>query len=121
MTLNTAEVRMALEILPEGIGGTYDEAMERVERQDNRRKQLAKRVLSWITHAVRPLSFIELQHALAVTSGATNFDPEAIIDEDILISVCAGLVVIDEKQRAVRLVRKFPVFRSGSRRCVYSP
>ena len=69
--LNARQVRAALEYLPEGIDGTYDEAMERVERQDDGRKQLAKRVLSWITYAVRPLSVKELQHTLEVMPHTT--------------------------------------------------
>ena len=102
------EVRAALENLPEGMDGTYDEAMERVERQDDGRKQLARRVLSWIIYAVRPLSVKELQHALAVMPDTTKLDPEDIIDYEILTSICAGLVVIDEERNVVGLVRKQP-------------
>jgi len=69
--LNARQVRGALENLPEGMDGTNDEAMERVERQDDSRKQLARRVLSWITYAIRPLSVKELQHALAVMPDTT--------------------------------------------------
>src|SRR5580698_1643659 len=74
--LNARQVRMALENLPEGMDNTYDEAMERIERQDDSRTELAKRVLSWITYAVRPLSVTELQHALAVVLDTTNLDPD---------------------------------------------
>jgi len=104
--LNARQVRAALEILPEGMDGTYDEAMERVERQDDSRKQLAKRVLSWITYAIRPLSVEELQHALAVMPDTTYLDPDDITDDEILTSICAGLVVIDKEQNIVGLVRK---------------
>jgi len=104
--LSTAEVRTALGHLPAGIDETYDDALERIERQDDSRKQLAKRVLSWITCVVRPLSVDELQHALAVVPNTTEIDLEAIIDEEILTSVCVGLVVVDKKQNVIRLVRK---------------
>jgi len=104
--LNARAVRTALKNLPEGMDDTYDEAMERVERQDDDRKQLAKRVLSWITYVIRPLSVKELQHALAVVSDTTNIDPDDITDEETLTSVCAGLVVIDEKRDVIGLVRK---------------
>ena len=104
--LSPAEVRNALENLPEGMDDTYDEAMERIERQEDNRKRLAKRVLSWITYVVRPLSVEELQHALAIMPNTTKIDPEAIIDEEILTSVCAGLVVIDAERNVLGLVRK---------------
>ena len=100
------EVRTALEQLPQEMDETYDEAMERIERQDDNCKQLAKRVLSWIIYAVRPLSVKELQHALAVVPDSTNIDPDDIIDDEILTSVCAGLVVIDEERNVIGLVRK---------------
>ena len=104
--LNARQVRAALENLPEGMDRTYDEAMERVERQDDDCKQLAKRVLSWITYAVRPLSVKELQHALAVMPDTTELDPDDITDDEILTSICAGLVVIDEERNVIGLVRK---------------
>jgi hypothetical protein len=63
--LSTAEALSALEILPEGMDDAYDEAMERIERQVDNRKELAKRVLSWLTYVVRPLSVRELQHCRA--------------------------------------------------------
>jgi len=100
------EVRTALDKLPEEMDNTYDEAMERIERQDDNRKQLARRVLSWIIYVVRPLSVKELQHALAVVPDSTNIDPEDIIDDEILTSVCSGLVVIDEERNVIGLVRK---------------
>jgi hypothetical protein len=37
--LNARQVCAALEILPGGMDGTYDKAMERVERQDDSSKQ----------------------------------------------------------------------------------
>jgi hypothetical protein len=111
--LNARQVRTALENLPEGMDNTYDEAMERVERQDDSRTELAKRVLSWITYAVRPLSVKELQHALAVVPDTTNLDPDDITDEEILTSVCAGLVVIDGERNVIGLVRKYPALECG--------
>lgn len=104
--LNTADVRKALEILPKGIDDTYHEAMERIERQDAERRELAKRVLLWITFAFQPLSVKALQHALAVELDTASLDPEAIIDDDILTSVCAGLVVVDGEQNTICLVRE---------------
>jgi len=110
--LSTAQVRKALETLPKGVYDAYDEAMDRIEQQDEGRKQLSQQVFTWIIHAFRPLSVRELQYALAIEFDTSEIDPEAIIDEDILISVCAGLVVIDETQHVVRLVRKSPCLPS---------
>jgi hypothetical protein len=103
--LNVAGVRKSLQILPNGLDDSYNETMERICRQDEDRKQLAMQVFMWITYAVRPLRIGELQHALAVEPQTACLDPETIYDVEILLSVCAGLVVIDDEQHVVRLVR----------------
>jgi hypothetical protein len=94
-----------LDNLPNEIDGIYDQAMERIEQQPNT-KELAKRVLSWIIHASRPLSIQELQHALAVSPKMTEMNPRALVFDWKLTSVCAGLVVIDKEQHVVRLARE---------------
>jgi hypothetical protein len=103
---NLRAVRDALERLPVGVNATYDEAMERIRRQVEGDRELAECVLSWITYAYEPLSLEALQHALAVIPEMADVDSEALVDELILIDVCAGLVVIDEKGSIIRLVRK---------------
>jgi hypothetical protein len=92
----------------------YAEAMERIERQYEARKQLAKQVLMWLTCAFRPLSARELQHALAVELNTTSLDLGAVYYKEILISVCEGLVVTDEEQNVIRFARKSqPACRDG--------
>ena len=104
--LSTAAARKALLNLPKEVNGTYDEAFTRIERQSEEERDLAKQILTWVTLAVRPLSTIELQHALAVVPGVAEFDTDDIVDVEILLSVCAGLVVLEEKTKLVKLVRK---------------
>lgn len=104
---NLRGVRDALAKLPAGVNTTYDEAMERIGRQDGDDRMLAERILAWVTCAYRPLSLRELQHALAVSPRMTHVEPDALVDETILTSVCAGLVVIDENTNIVRFVRKY--------------
>ena len=98
-TTSTAEVHEILNNLPKNLDDSYDAAMERIGRQAEHRKQLAKRVLRWIIYAFRPLLVREIQHALTLESGATDLNQDAI-------SACAGLVVIDEERQIIRLVRK---------------
>jgi hypothetical protein len=103
---NIRAVRNALEKLPAGVNATYDEAMERIRGQGEEDKNLADRVLFWIVYARRRLSLKELQHALTVSPGMTEMDTDAIVPESILTAVCAGLVVIEKRSSAVRLIRK---------------
>jgi hypothetical protein len=84
--------------------GAYKEAMERIKHQPGDFPKLARMVLSWITFAKRPLTTSELQHALAVEIGASKLDEENLPDTEDMVSVCAGLVTIDEKSHIIRLV-----------------
>ncbi|KAJ5718458.1 ankyrin [Penicillium malachiteum] len=63
----------------------------------------AKEVLAWIICATRPLTPIELQHALAIESDESYVDEENIPDINDLVSICAGLVTIDEQSTVIRL------------------
>ena len=42
----------------------------------------------------------------------TNLDTDNITDDEILTSVCAGLVVIDEERNVIGLVRKSHTLRT---------
>ncbi|KAF8244499.1 hypothetical protein K440DRAFT_558746, partial [Wilcoxina mikolae CBS 423.85] len=97
-------VRNALKTLPDKLDDTYHEAMQRIESQNEDERHLAEQVLSWISCAMRPLASIELQHALAVKPGDSKLDPGDLPDEELLTSLCAGLVVIDRESTIIRLV-----------------
>jgi hypothetical protein len=90
--------------LPKGVDDTYDQALDRIRDQIDKDKELASRILSWISLAFRPLYVQELQYALSVVRGMKELQARDIIFESKLTSVCAGLVVID-KSHSVHLVR----------------
>ncbi|KAF8250889.1 ankyrin [Wilcoxina mikolae CBS 423.85] len=101
---NLKDVRTALKTLPDGLDATYDDALQRIEGQNQDDRSLAHRVLSWISHVTRPLSVKELQTALAIELDESEFDEENMPDEELLTSLCAGLVVVEEESKLVRLV-----------------
>lgn len=78
--------------------------MSRIYSQDQEDVVLANDVLSWISYVKRPLTVTELQHALAISPGTINIDDDALTDEELLISVCAGMVTVDKKSSIIRLV-----------------
>lgn len=82
----------------------YDDAMKRIQGQVPDKSELAIQVLAWITCAKRPLTTIELQTALAVEVDEPEFDPENLPDLTDMVSVCAGLVTVDEQSDIIRLV-----------------
>jgi plasmid replication initiation protein len=115
-----AGVTNVLDNLPNDIDDIYNQAMERIERQPKPDKELAERVLSWITYAYRPLTVEELQHALTVSPQMANLDASALIFDWKLTSVCAGLVVIDPEQRIIRLTREWSTHGSNNMFRVHS-
>ncbi|KFZ19348.1 hypothetical protein V502_03701, partial [Pseudogymnoascus sp. VKM F-4520 (FW-2644)] len=101
------EIRSTLKNLPKGstaLSKAYDEAIERIEGQLPEESARAKRVLSWITYAERQLTTKELSHALAVEAGESELDEDNILEIEDMISVCAGLVAVDEESDVIRLV-----------------
>ena len=97
-------VRLALEHLPKELDATYDEAMRRIDSQDDEDAFLARKMLGWLSYAMRPLSPIELRYALAIERGSRSVDEDALIDISLLVSICAGLVIVDQETDVVRLV-----------------
>ena len=61
-------------------------------------------MLSWISYAVRQLTVKEIQYALAIEPDDKVMDEEALPDIGTLVSVCAGLVNIDQESNVIRLV-----------------
>ncbi|KAF7515244.1 hypothetical protein PCG10_003552 [Penicillium crustosum] len=82
----------------------YDQVMERINQQRPGLKQLAVKVLSWITHAKRLLSIRELQYALAIKKGKFQLDEGDLPHMGDMVSVCLGLVTIDDESTIIRLV-----------------
>jgi hypothetical protein len=97
-------VREALEKLPQGLDETYDEVIERIHSQEDDDVQLAMSILTWVSYSLKPLTVKELQHALAVEPDSKAIDEEALLDETIMVSVCAGIVTIDQESNIIRLV-----------------
>lgn len=100
-------IRHALKKLPTGSEAydhVYSEAMERIEGQLADAEALAKGALSLITYAKRPLTTLELQHALALKTGQAKFDEGGIPDIEDIVAVCAGLATVDEEGGVIRLV-----------------
>lgn len=100
-------LKLALRELPKGLSGldsTYKEAMRRIEGQEEGYRVMAMQVLSWLTYARRSLSTRELQHALAVRNGMKEMDHDFLPEIELLGSICAGLIIIEEQSKLVRLV-----------------
>jgi len=82
----------------------YGEAIKRIDGQLAEDCSLARGALSWITYAQRPLTTKELCCALAIKPGDKALNKDDVYDVEDVISVCAGLVIVDEESSIIRLV-----------------
>jgi ankyrin repeat protein len=105
--MSPKSVRQTLKKLPSG-SAAYDEAykdiMERIKALGPESKSLAEHVIIWIAYSKWPLTTKELQHALAIEEGESMLDEENICQIEDIVSVCVGLVTVDEDSSVVRLV-----------------
>jgi hypothetical protein len=67
--LTLYEVHEQLKRLPVEINQTYDDIMERIDKQGEKKRVAARTILSWVVFARRALSVKEIKHALAVRAG----------------------------------------------------
>ncbi|KAJ5714648.1 uncharacterized protein N7483_011829 [Penicillium malachiteum] len=101
--ISPKQLRNTLTNLSTRLDSAYSEAISRIEAQTPDQSRAAKEVLAWIICATRPLTPIELQHALAIESDESYLDEDNIPDINDLVSICAGLVTIDEQSTVIRL------------------
>ena len=97
------KVKQALKSLPTGslaYSYAYEDAIERIKAQDTDSQELVEHVLSWIICAKRQLITVELQYALAVEVGEPELNKENLPQIEDMVSVCAGLVTVDEEYNA---------------------
>ncbi|KAK4447278.1 hypothetical protein QBC34DRAFT_427565 [Podospora aff. communis PSN243] len=124
---NKTSLVKAVECLPKQLDHSFQETLDRVLSQDDEDASLAKKVLAWIHYSPFILPVRVLQQALAKQAGQDPECDDDLIDTEVLVSVCAGLVVLDEDSQIIRLVhysvdeyfsRCFDAFYPGSQQAV---
>ncbi|KAL8880022.1 MAG: hypothetical protein Q9198_002484 [Flavoplaca austrocitrina] len=112
---NIKELKKALENLSTNINDLYDDAIARIESQNQDYRTLAEKALRWVAYAFRPLYVEVLKEAVAIElvesrkhksddEGIPDFNDEAIPSIGSILDVCAGLLIHDETSGLVRLV-----------------
>ena len=97
----------AIDSFPSELNAIYQSTLERIRTQHKEAISLATRAITLLTYACRSLRITELQHALAVSDDAGTFDGDGVVSEQVIVSVCCGLIVVDEESKIVRLVREY--------------
>ena len=97
-------IKSTLSTVPQELYDFYDTIFERVEGQNKSSRQLALDALTWLTYAQRPMTALELQHALAVEPGEGSLDVENLVDLEELISICKGLVAVSTESNIISFI-----------------
>jgi ankyrin repeat protein len=111
--------RKALSNMPTTLKTAFESTIDRIKHRKSERSDQALEVLKWTFLAQRPLTVIELRHALRVTIDLSkmqlgklplSYDETVEWDkfpsEKSLIDWCLGLVIVDVETSTVRLVHK---------------
>ena len=102
--LSTKKLLQSLEQLPASLDGVYAESMQRINEKVPSERSIAHEALFWVSHSRRPLTVVELQCALGLESGDTNYDPDNIVLESDILDACGAFITVERESNAVRLV-----------------
>ncbi|KAG5794504.1 hypothetical protein H9Q69_006460 [Fusarium xylarioides] len=110
--VSETEIRKQLAMIKRGsrkgnakaLSDAYEQTMTRIKSQEPDHAMLAQRVLLWLTYARSELTIEDLQYALATRSKYRMVCTQDLPFKSTMISVCAGLVALDESSKIIRLV-----------------
>jgi ankyrin repeat domain-containing protein 50 len=103
----TAEqVRRTLEAFPSKIEDVYIYTWERILNQNADHVLLVKAAFVWILNAKRSMTMEELRMAIATSPETHHHEAGRMVPRSTLLSLCRGLVTVEEESRLVRLVRE---------------
>ncbi len=92
--------------LPDSYTGIYEFYLKQVEAQHEEARTRAFQVLSWLSHAMDPLTVDAIQRALSMQQGDIESYEEARADAGSLVSVCCNFVEVDQETKTIRLLHE---------------
>ncbi|KAL8940361.1 MAG: hypothetical protein Q9216_002852 [Gyalolechia sp. 2 TL-2023] len=101
---NKKALKKALENLSSDLNVLYDDALLRIESQNQDYRELAEKALRWVAYTYQRLPVRALQEALAIDPDETDFDNDAMDSSASILDACAGLLTLDMESGTVRLV-----------------
>ncbi|KAH6971456.1 hypothetical protein BKA56DRAFT_494602, partial [Ilyonectria sp. MPI-CAGE-AT-0026] len=101
---SVASLRTCLADLPSTYEKAYEITFERVLGQPESIVNLAKRVLNWVVHAKRPLTMLELQHAIAIKLSSKSIDPESLESSKLILGSCLGMISLSKVDGRVSII-----------------
>lgn len=106
-TSTSEDLRAALKKLTSrsaSLDVAYGEALQRIDSQLSAHRLIGRKVLAWVAFSRRSLAVAELCDALATCKHDVEAVDSATVKIDQALATCAGLVVVDDLTKTVRLV-----------------
>ncbi|KAF1955877.1 hypothetical protein CC80DRAFT_446803 [Byssothecium circinans] len=98
------KIRKFLEALPSDYEEAYQHTFDRIMKHKPGRRELALKVLNWVSNTKRPLTMRELQHAIAAEDNGAVVDYEDLESPKSILSSCVGLVRLSRTDQKVELI-----------------
>ncbi|KAI5843808.1 hypothetical protein DFP73DRAFT_594819 [Morchella snyderi] len=91
------DIVTALGTLPVDMNATYARILRKIDKQVPAKREIARKVLTWVTCTKRPLNHEELATALAIKPETTEHKElvDQLIGKEILIEACCNLIVFE--------------------------
>ncbi|KAH6903897.1 ankyrin repeat-containing domain protein [Coprinopsis sp. MPI-PUGE-AT-0042] len=102
--ISIQDAEETLDQFPADIEAVYMNTWQRIVSQPPRHANVAKLALLWVLHVDGAMDIDVLRHALATSPDTYAFQPKRLVPASVVISVCCGLIEVDEKTRHVRLI-----------------
>ncbi|KAH6909557.1 hypothetical protein BKA70DRAFT_1561777 [Coprinopsis sp. MPI-PUGE-AT-0042] len=102
--LSFRDIKDTLSRFPDRLEDVYQQTWSRISSQDLEHARLAKHLLLWVLYAKHPVTLNLLQYALAICPKTNVFQADRLVAPSSLVSLCQGLVTIDEERNTVQLV-----------------
>jgi len=99
-----ADVKRTLNNLSTNLTEVFSSTMARISVLSSNRRNLAFQTLMWISHARRPLTVAELQHAMAIRFEEDDLDRDNFPSVRTVLDCCCGLVEVNQESGVIRLV-----------------
>jgi ankyrin repeat protein len=80
--------------MPGGLDRTYTRILQRIQQHPTALRELARRCLTWVFYAARPLHIKELLEAVQIEESAGKRENFPRYDEEALIEACANLIEV---------------------------
>ena len=94
---NDYAIEMTLDSLPDSLDPTYDEVIKRIEERDPFLASTARKLITWISLAERPLSIEELQYALAIEPEDTHLVSSRVLRRDACFEICPEILELQRE------------------------